>query len=123
MPVKAGGPELPDGITVRTTEVTVSAVPEDNINHGHFSVTVQWRGGETYAVARHRMCLGTDGEWDYEPSPSNRDDDWIAAHRFSHDEALVLAAHACLELTVNGFTVADVLAAAEQKARGTRGKA
>lgn len=121
MPVKAGGPELPEGVTARTTEVTVSAVPEDNINHGHFSVAVQWRGGETYAVTRHRMCLGTDGEWDYEPSPSSRDDDWIATHRFSLDAATELAGRACLELTTNGYTVADVLARAEQAGRDCRG--
>lgn len=53
-------------IHVRVTEVTVSAVPEDNINHGVFSVKVSWRGGERYAVERHRQCLGIDGEWDYQ---------------------------------------------------------
>lgn len=121
MPVKAGGPELPEGVATRVTEITVSAIPEDNINHGHFSVAVQWRGGETYAVTRHGQCLGADGTWDYEPRPSNRDDDWIAAHRFGLEKATELAGRACLELTVNGLTVADVLARIEQGSRNSRG--
>lgn len=99
-------------VHTRITEVTVSTVPEDNINHHHFSVKVSWRGADRYAVERHREVLGADGEWEFEPSPSSRDDDWIATHRFSYDEAYRMAVHACQHVTVNGLTVADVLARA-----------
>lgn len=99
-------------VHMRLTEVTVSAVPEGNVNHALFSVKVSWRGGETYAVERHRECLGADGEWDYEPLPSGRTDEWIATHRFGYDEALRLAHEACQHITVNFHSVADVLAAA-----------
>jgi hypothetical protein len=99
----------------RITEVTVSAVSEDNINHGLYAITVQWRGGETYAVIRHRMALGTDGEWDYEPIPSDRDDEWIATHRFTYDSAYELAVRAAPQVIVNGLTVADALARAVAK--------
>lgn len=97
-------------IHARITEVTVCALPEDNVNHSSYAITVQWRGGETHAVKRHSMVLGADGEWDYEPSPSNRDDDWIATHRFTYDRAYQLACQAAPHVTVNGFTVADLLA-------------
>jgi len=94
----------------RLTEVTVSAIPEGNVNHTLYSVKVQWRGGETYAVERHGQVLGSDGEWDYEPLPSSREDDWIATHRFTYDRAHQLACEAATHVVVNGFTVADVLA-------------
>jgi hypothetical protein len=103
-----------DGVHMRVTEVTVSAVPETNINHGHFSIAVAWRGpGDVYAVIRFGQCLATDGTWDYEPNPSSRTDEWIATHRFPYDQAVALAATAAQFLTVNGFTVADILAAAK----------
>jgi hypothetical protein len=111
---------IPGG-SARVTEVTISALPEDNVNHGLYAVTVQWRGGDTYAVKRLSMVLGADGEWDYEPSPSNRDDDWIATHRFTYDRAVELAAQAAPHVTVNGLTVADCLAraAAYDEAKAT----
>lgn len=99
----------PPEIHSRLTEVTLSAIPEDNINHSIYSVTVTWRGGEQYAVKRLSQVLGADGTWDYEPSPSNRTDEWIAAHRFDYDHAMHLAHEACQHITVNGFTVADAL--------------
>lgn len=102
-------------ISQRITEVTVSALPADNVDYDLYSVKVQWRGGETYAVKRFSQVLGADGLWDYEPSPSNRDDDWIATHRFSYEEAVQLAAKAAPDVTVNGSTVADCLARAAAK--------
>lgn len=108
--------QLQDGVHMRVTEVTISAVPEDNVNHGHFSIAVAWRGpGDVYAVTRHRQCLAADGTWDYEPQPSSRTDEWIASHRFPYEQAVALAAAAVQFLTVNGFTVADVLAAANKE--------
>lgn len=97
------------------TEYTVSALPEDNINHGHMSITVAYRGRGLWAVSRHRMCLGRDGEWDWESIPSERTDEWLADHRFTRREALKLARQEAPNLTVNGHTVADVLAAAAVK--------
>lgn len=98
---------------VRITEVTVSAVPEGNINHSVFAVQVAWRGGENYAVVRLGRCLGKDGEWSYESIPSERTDEWIAAHRFTYDEAYRRAIDIAPTIKVNGFTVADVLARQE----------
>jgi hypothetical protein len=104
-------------VHMRVTEVTLSAIPEDNVNHPHFSIQVAWRGpGDVYAVKRHSQVLGADGTWDYEPRPSSRTDEWIATHRFPYEQAVALAAAAVQFLTVNGFTVADVLARAPRPA-------
>lgn len=92
MPLKAGSPELPEGTRARVTEITVSSALDPD-----FEVAVQWRGGDTYAVTRYRRCLGADGEWDFELQPSSREDDWLAAHRFSLDRAVELAGQACAE--------------------------
>jgi hypothetical protein len=97
---------------IRISEVTVSALPEDHEGHDVFSLKVSWRGGDRYAVMRRSHCLGADGLWDYERRPSNREDEWIATHRFAYDEAIYLARRECLNVRVNGRTVADVLAEA-----------
>lgn len=45
--------------------------------------------GEKWAVRRMSSCLAKDGEWEYEPIPSSRDDAFYASCRFdSLEEAL-----------------------------------
>lgn len=45
-------------------------------------------GGTMQWVVRHmNYVLNTDGEWEYEPMPSNRGDDFIAGTRFELDDA------------------------------------
>lgn len=47
---------------------------------------------ETWAVRTpFGLCLALDGEWDDEPSPSNRTDEWLTQHRFT-DAASAYAA-------------------------------
>lgn len=43
----------------------------------------QRKGPPLWAVRRHGMCMGKDGEWEWEPSPSNRDDAFLARCRFA----------------------------------------
>ncbi len=38
--------------------------------------------GEKWAVRRSHSCLSKDGEWEYEPMPSSRDDAFYARCRF-----------------------------------------
>jgi len=96
----------------RVTEYVVYALPEDLCSDWyHWSFTVSWRGpGDLWAVTHGGSCLGADGRWDYEPSPSNREEDWKATHRFPLNEALRLAHEAAPKLKINGFTPADLLA-------------
>lgn len=35
-----------------------------------------------YAVRLYGNCLSIDGEWSFEPSPSNRTDEYLRRHRF-----------------------------------------
>lgn len=58
-----------------------------------------------YAVRSMSRCLSRDGEWELEPIPSSRNDDWLDEHRFkSLDEALTRALVAVETLTINGLT-------------------
>jgi hypothetical protein len=92
------------------TEHTICALPEDNVNYWHYAIQVAYRGDGLWAVLNGGFCLGVDSAWDYEPSPSCRDDDWLATHRFDETTALQLAEEIAPTITVNGFTVADALA-------------
>lgn len=96
--------------TVRTTRYEVSCLPLDDIDAPHFTIAVEWRGEGQWAVLRLGSCLGADGSWDYESRPSSREDDWKTTHRFDLDTALALAVEHAPKLTVNGHSVADVLA-------------
>jgi hypothetical protein len=61
-------------------------------------------------VIHHGSCLGKDGRWDYERSPSNRGEGWKKKHRFSLQEALRLAHEAAPKLKINGYLPADIIA-------------
>ena len=112
-------------IKITPTRYTVSALPEDDINASTWSITVEYRGRGKWAVMHHGYCLGLgeDGnlDWDYEPSPSNRDDDWLERHRFALETAQKLARVNLPNLQINGLSVADVLA--RKAARQVEGSA
>ncbi|WP_141576064.1 hypothetical protein [Actinomadura sp. WMMA1423] len=110
---RAAGP-APGTAAIRATRYTVCALPEDNVNARHFSLYVEYRGRDRWAVSDGFLCLGNDGEWEYESIPSERADEWLATHRFDLDTALNLARAAAPKVTVNGYTVADVLARADR---------
>jgi len=100
--------------TVRVTRYEVSCVPPDDINAHHFTLTVEHRGHDRWAVMNGPFCLGVDGDFGHEPIPSERSDEWKRTHRFDLDTALRLAKEHAPKMTVNGYTVADVLARADR---------
>lgn len=105
-------------VNVQPTEYLVSCLPLDDITAHVFTIKVQWRASDRWAVLlRGTWALGIDGEWDYEPIPSERTDEWKAAHRFDLDTALRLAKEAAPDLTCNRWTVADALANIEERAK------
>lgn len=56
---------------------------------------MQMDGSEKWAVRRHGDCLDRSGQWEYEPLPSSRDDDFLARCRFdSASEAIAAAVEA-----------------------------
>ena len=54
-------------------------------------VIVAWRGEDRWAITHAGWTLGLSNDgayiWDYEPSPSNRDEDYLSRSRFSLAEA------------------------------------
>jgi hypothetical protein len=126
----AGTPETPEmdevhamnsgePAEVYTTPTTydVSVIPagirDDLSFYGepeHWVIRVEWRGRGTWAVTHGGSCLGADGEWDWEPRPSSREDGWLADHRFSLDGALDAAREHAPGIRVNGISALEVLA-------------
>lgn len=91
---------------------SVCAMPDDHIDHHLFELKVEQTHSQlnTWAVRWMGRCLDADGGWDYEPLPSSREDDWLAAHRFDLETALAIAVKAAPSITVNGWTPATALA-------------
>jgi len=56
---------------------------------------VRHRTGIYYAVRQHGACMDRDGEWDIEPMPSSRTDEWLARFRFAtwEDAAKAIERH------------------------------
>ncbi len=100
----------PDNPIAHATTYTVTCLPDDELDASSWALTVEWRGSDQWAVKHGAFCLSRSGDWDYEMRPSEREDEWIAAHRFPLGEALDLAKHAAPNVVVNGFTPADLLA-------------
>lgn len=57
------------------------------VGAGRNAIFIEDRGNGKWAVSNGCSVLATDGEWEYEPRPSNRDDDFLARTRFTLDEA------------------------------------
>lgn len=96
--------------TFRPTQYQVSIFPEDDINASTFTLTVAWRGRDRWAVLNGGFCLSRSGGWDYERVTSEREDEWLDAHRFDLDEARRLAEQHAPDVMINGRTAAEVLA-------------
>jgi len=79
--------------TVRPTRYEVSVLSEDDVNHRLYAITVEDRGAGRWAICWMGDCLSPDGTWSREPRPSDRDDDWLDAHRFDLSAALRALAH------------------------------
>jgi len=94
----------------RISAVELCALPWDHINARHFIVTVEIRAPGKYAVMHGGHCLGADGVWDYEPTVTERTNEWLESHRFGWHEALRRAAAATLTVSVNGHTAGQALA-------------
>lgn len=92
------GPLLPHPtrFEFHPTEAFTGA-PRDHVYDPHV-ITVDWRGGDRWAVLLgagwhpQRVWSIVEDDWVYEPRPSERDDEFLAATRFGQDEALALAA-------------------------------
>lgn len=103
--------EKPLPVNVQVTSIRYSALPPGHRDSFHFEVVVQYRGDDRWAVMRGAECWSRSKEqFHYERIPSDRDEEWLADHRFTLEEAQQLACKIAPQLTVNGWTVDAVLA-------------
>ena len=88
----------------QATKYVVSMVPEGlGDEWSLWDIEVEWRGpGDLWAVTRFSQCLMSDGTWDWEPSPSNREDEWKKHARYPLNQALELARQWAPKVVVNG---------------------
>ncbi|MGA5182980.1 hypothetical protein ACPCBF_24895 [Streptomyces pseudogriseolus] len=100
---------------VTPAEIHVTLLPPDHIDYHLRTVRVvridpdapddrQWA-----VTAVLDQCLGRDGTWCSGPQAWGRGEEWLAEHRFSVGEALLLAQNACASVVVNGITTAAVV--------------
>ncbi|MGW3545875.1 hypothetical protein ACWDNI_35780 [Nocardia niigatensis] len=97
------------------TRYDVSCLPRDHQEWGLFSVSVEQRSPDRWAVKHFSNCYDIDGNPSYESLPSERRDEWLERYRHDLDTALALAKRIAPKIRINGFSVADALAWRDEK--------
>jgi hypothetical protein len=99
-------------VHVEIAAYSVNAVPPGiaPMDRQSWEIRVELRGEDRWAVVHHKCCLNRDGEWEWEPSPSNRDDDFLDRCRFGREDALARAVRAAPRILVNGRDAAGLTA-------------
>ncbi|MEU9752191.1 hypothetical protein AB0D90_03515 [Streptomyces althioticus] len=95
---------------VRISELEVCALPADHEAYLAYVLRIRQLSGGWAVVRPGDRCLGRDGTWTYGAQQGDRDDTWLADHRFSLAEAVERAQEAAARLTVRGCTAAQRLA-------------
>jgi len=73
-----------------------------------WTITVEATGNGLWAVRKSiKQCLNHGDEWQYEPIPSSRDDEFLLNCRFDEDEALDRAVRIVDRIRINGSTIAE----------------
>lgn len=57
-------------------------------------ITVELRSANKWCVTNGSSVWNTDGQWEYEPLPSNRDDEFFKRTRYSLEDAFKAAREA-----------------------------
>jgi hypothetical protein len=55
-------------------------------------ISIEWRGDDRWCIFNGTSCYNKLGEWEYEPRPSSRSDEYLERARYTLDEALTIAA-------------------------------
>jgi len=95
---------------VQATRYEVCALPPHYKAWRLFTLAVEYRGEGLWAVLYQGRCIDADGNNEWEPSTSNRSDDFLARFRLPLDQALAIASKFAPTVETNGITVADALA-------------
>lgn len=94
-----------------TVYTVTSELPEGHSAYSSLLVTVEYRGRGTWVILNGGYALGHAGEWDYEPQPSSRTDEWLEEYRWDDLQvALDAAVVAASKVTVRGLNAAGLLA-------------
>lgn len=111
--------------SVKVTRYEVTCMPPDYPDADVFTVTVEWRGDDLWAVKRGAVSYDAQGSrswgyvWEDDREPVTDEehasyrrghDAWYDAHRFDLDTALEIAKKVAPLLSVNGWTAEKVLA-------------
>lgn len=91
------------------TRYEFSCLPESHEERRYFSIYAEYRGRGKWAVVRDGYCYDADMNYEYERSSSNRTDEFLEKFRHEFVDAIALAAKIAPTLTVNGYTVSEVL--------------
>ena len=103
------------GVVEYVSQYTVSALPREHPEHYSWALTVEWRG-KGWAVTRHSFVFcKTDArrkrpQGTYDRLPSGRSDAHLRTYRHSLEDALDIARKIAPKITINGWTVPEVLA-------------
>lgn len=109
-PDGAGSPEA----VIRIAKYAVSCLPRTHRSYWHFTVWVVERAPSEWEVRADGTVHDADGNPSWGPLPLEDREAWQARHRFDLDTAVEIAKQIAPTLTVNGVTVADILARAER---------
>lgn len=116
-----------DGASLQPLVSTRYQFKTDFDNHNISPVTFDrmsspFYGGEKWAVRRNSSCLARDGEWEYEPIPSSRDDEFYARCRFdSLADALAAVERANNRITDAGPVTQDETRRDTRRSRASDG--
>jgi hypothetical protein len=99
---------------VRVSRYEVSCLAPEHRSSPYFTIAVEDRGDDRWAVLHWTRCLSSTGSWDREPPNSEREDDWLEAHRFDLHDALELAKREAPRITHQGRSVGEVMARANR---------
>ena len=94
----------------QVTEYVMDAFGDGDPNCGIWAITLQRKSPGRWSVNRFGDVLNDQGEWEYEPLPSSRDDDFKKRCRFPLAEAKRLGAEAFPRIIVNGMTADEARA-------------
>lgn len=104
--------------TKAVTEYTVYPTGYDtNDEEGPIFTVAVTNRGKGWAVCWMGEVLNDSNQWEYEPQPSSRDDDFYNRCRFTQDDALDRAFAVVDEITVNGWTYARHIAKVNARER------
>ena len=110
---------------VRATRYEVSCVSEDHPDAPVWTITVEYRGNDRWAVLERGAYLDADGNrswgsnWENGREPVTDEElaacrkaheEWLNAHRFDLETALDIARKRAPQLTIGRVTVQQVLA-------------